>query len=87
VAQDPLWLLPADINADIRVEQIAGIHRLKPFTFLGSLILASGKVEVIGEIGQQFKRPPEVAVLFAEDNLVASAEDFDFLALEAKLLG
>src|SRR6202022_1687389 len=83
-AQDFLRLSLTDIDADICVEQIARFH-LQALARLRYVVLALGEVEILRQRSEQVEGPSYVVVLFAQDNLVATAEDFNFLALETEL--
>src|SRR5580704_9651739 len=53
----------------------------------GPIIFGGGQKNVLGQGHDQLIGSRHVGGLFAQDNFVATAEDFNFFGLEPKLLG
>src|SRR5579863_418895 len=55
--------------------------------FLRIIGAAVGDIEVAGKTGDEFERPGQTPLFFAQDDLISSSKNLDFLSLKPELLG
>src|SRR5207245_6337307 len=59
---------------------------LQPLAFLRLILLAPNDDKIIRQARQQIERSHHGSVLLPQDDLIPSPKDFNFLALQSKLL-
>jgi len=74
-----------DVDANVRIQQEARLH-LKALPFLRTVFFAFWNLEVLWHSSQQIECPSHVALAFTEHDFISTAEDFNFFAVQAKLL-
>jgi hypothetical protein len=83
--EDLLWFCLPDIDANVCVQQKPGFH-LESLPLLRAVIPPLGDICIVGHACEKIECPYHIPFFFAKYDLVATTEDFNFLALEPELL-